>query len=188
MLQHLSSSSLATGMLYPGTSKNLISMLVPEYSLWGLEFLALGVIFSPWKSAVPRGLGTEKGKKKTSRHLYPTLLNGAGGVEWDTGRDSWQGLELSLAAQSLFQIILRYSQANLANSWQSFVSSGCGFGFLLRLRLGTHEVKAGSGTERVGINPWPGFNLDEPWESIPEAWAGSEYLWPLALQSCAPQL
>lgn len=55
----------------------------------------------------------EKGIEKASRHLHPTLLNGEGGVPWDGGQDSLQGLELSLAAQNTSQVF----QANLANSW-----------------------------------------------------------------------
>lgn len=54
--------------------------LVPEGLLRGLEFLA-GVVFSPGNPAIPRGLRTEKGIKKVSKPPFPTLPNGADGVE-----------------------------------------------------------------------------------------------------------
>lgn len=105
--------AFATGALHPGPSEHSIPVLDPERSPWDLEFLVLGVVFSPWKTVVPRGVRMEKGIEKASRHLHPTLLNGEGGVPWDGGQDSLQGLELSLAAQNTSQVF----QANLANSW-----------------------------------------------------------------------
>lgn len=108
------------------------------------------------------------------------------------GRVAWRGTAdraLCKGWSSVLQlrILLRSSR----QTWRtpgsgSFVSSGCGFGFLLRLGLGTHGVKAGSGTGRVGINPRPEFSMDKPWESVPEAWAGSESLWLGPAVLCSP--
>lgn len=92
-------------------------------------------------------------------------------------------------ARSCSSELVSESSQTPRQTWQvpgsgSFVSAGCGFGSVLGLRLGAQGVEAGSGTECVSINPQPEFHLDKLWESIPEAWAGPQYLCKAVLPGC----
>lgn len=97
-----------------------------------------------------------------------------------------QGLELGVVAPSLFQRVLRLP----GRPGKSLVVEAL---FLLDVDLDRclgsdwalkEGVEAGSGTECVSINPQPEFHLDELWQSIPEAWAGPQYLCKAVLPGC----